>query len=321
MILAETEKPSSRREKKSLRLGVRAHDFGRLAADELAARIAAKGFSCVQLALNKAIAGLDLRAGDLNAELAWKIAGAFARHGVAIEVLGCYINPIHPDLNTRAALLQYFKDHLRFARDFSCGIVALESGSVNADYSPHPANHGEAAFNAMLGSLSELVAEAEKFGVTVGFEAVTSHTVSNAKKMRRVLDAIGSKNLRVVFDAANLLSPENFREQTRIISEALDLLGDDIAVVHAKDFVFENGALKTVPAGRGQLDFAPILEFVRSRQPKVVAQASRLCVSDLQSRLELTGETPVPLLLEEADETAAPQCAEFLRKYFQEIEA
>lgn len=282
---------------KALRLGVRAHDFGRMPADELAARIAAQEFSCVQLALNKAIAGLDLGAGDLNAELARQIGGAFARHGVGIAVLGCYINPIHPDLKTRAALLEFFKDHLRFAREFGCGIVALESGSVNADYSPHPANHGEEAFDAMIESVSELVAEAEMFGVTVGFEAVTSHTVSSAQKMRRVLDAIGSKNLRVVFDAANLLSPENFREESRIIPEALDLLGDDIAVVHAKDFIFENNALKTVPAGRGQMNFAPVLRFVRSKN------------------------CGISVLLEEADETAAPQCAEFLRKHFQEIEA
>jgi len=295
MIPAETTNPPPRSEKNSLRLGVRAHDLGRLPADELAACIAAKGFSRAQLVLNKAIAGLDLRAGDLNEKLAREIGGAFARHGVAIEVLGCYVNPIHPDLKTRAALLEFFKDHLRFARDFGCGIVALESGSVNADYSPHPANHGEAAFQTMLASISELVVEAEKFGMTVGFEAVTSHAVSSAQKMRRVLDAVASKNLRVVFDAANLLSPENSHEQSRIVPTALDLLGGDIAVVHAKDFVFENGALRTVPAGRGELDFSPILQFVRSHQ------------------------SGVSVLLEEAGENAAVDCARFLRQKYDEM--
>ena len=279
----------------ALGLGVRAHDFGCDTAERLAARIAAQGFSGVQLALNKAISGLNLQAGDLTAELAREIGVAFARHGVGIEVLGCYINPIHPDLVTRKKLLAYFKDHLRFARDFGCGIVALESGSVNTDYSPHPANHGEAAFQEMLASISELVAEAERFGVCVGFEAVHCHTVSTAQKMRRVLDNIGSKYLRVVFDAANLLSPESFREQARIVSDSLDLLGDHIAVVHAKDFIFESGALKTVPAGRGELNFAPVLEFVRSQK------------------------SGVSVLLEEAGEQAAPAAAVFLRKQFEEI--
>ena len=292
MILTEPTKPSSCSEKTALRLGVRAHDFGRMAADDLAAHIAKHGFSCVQLALNKAIAGLNLSAGDLNSELAREIGGAFARHGVGIAVLGCYVNPIHPDLAMRRTLLQCFKDHLRFARDFGCGMVALESGSVNADYSPHPANHSEVAFAEMLASLAELVSEGEKFGVAVGFETVTSHTVSSAQKMRRVLDTIRSNHLKVIFDAANLLSAENFLQQARIIPEALELLGTDISVVHAKDFVFENNSMRTVPAGRGQLDFAPILDFVRSQN------------------------CGISVLLEEADETAAPHCAEFLHTQF-----
>ena len=281
------------------RIGVRAHDIGRLPADELAARIAAQGFFGVQLALNKAIAGLNLQPGDLHAELARDIAWAFARHNLGIEVLGCYINPIHPDLKTRSALLGFFKDHLRFARHFGCGIVALESGSVNADYSPHPANHGEAAFQIMLASISALVAAAEKYGVVVGLEAVTCHTVSTPRKMRRVLDEIASDNLRVVLDPVNLLSAENFREQSRIVAEALDLFGDRVAAVHAKDFIFENGALKTVPAGRGQLDYVRLLQLLAETRPP--------------------GETLPPVLLEEADATAADECLNFLKMRMNEV--
>lgn len=148
------------------RIGVRAHDFGRLSADELASRIAARGLTCVQLALNKAIVGLDLKAGDMNPGLAFHVGQAFRRHGVQIAVLGCYINPIHPDPAKRKELLAFFKDHLRYARDFGCGLVGLETGSVNADYSPHPDNQSEAAFQQMLAGIAELVQEAERFGVT-----------------------------------------------------------------------------------------------------------------------------------------------------------
>lgn len=273
-----------------MRLGIRAHDFGKLPAGELAARIAAKKLSCVQLALNKAIAGLDLQPGDLNPGLAFHIGQAFARHGIQIAVLGCYINPIHPDPLTRAALLGWFKEHLRFARDFGCGVVALESGSVNADYSPSAENHGEAAFQAMLASLAELVAEAERFGVIVGFEAVTSHTVSTPQKMRRVLDLIASNNLQVVFDPVNLLSRENHREQRRVVEESLALFGDRIVAVHAKDFVVDAEGWRTVPAGRGQLAYGPLLRHLAARKPHV------------------------SILLEEADEAAVPECADRLAR-------
>lgn len=272
-----------------IRVGVRAHDFGRMPPDELAGRIAAKGLTCVQLALNKAIAGLDLRPGDMNPGLAFDVGQAFLRHGVQIAVLGCYVNPIHPDPAMRRDLLAFFKDHIRYARDFGCGLVGLETGSVNADYSPHPDNQGEAAFQEMLASLSELVAEAERFGVIVGIEAVTSHTVSTPARMRRVLDAIRSNNLQVILDPVNLISVENHLDQDRILRESFDLFGDRVAVIHVKDFTVEGGVYRQVRTGLGQLHTGLLLDLIQRRKPGI------------------------SLLLEEVDEQSVEGCVRALR--------
>ena len=277
-----------------LNLGVRAHDFGRQPVQSLATSIASSGFGCVQLALNKAIAGLNLTPGDLTPELARDLGQAFRWQGVKIAVLGCYINPLHPDTKTRARLLQFFGDHLRVARDFGCPLVALESGSLNADYSPHPANHDEPAFQTLLTSLEPLVVLAEELDVCVGLEAVTTHTVSSANKMRRVLDTLRSRHLKVVLDPVNLLNAGNVSQQQRIVTEAFDLLGPDVAVLHAKDFIPDREGLRTVPAGSGQLDYAPVLRWVRSVRPGI------------------------PILLEEADASVAPARAQYLNQKFKE---
>jgi len=273
-----------------IRIGVRAHDFGCLPADELAAKIAAKQFVCTQLALSKAIAGLTLKPGMLNPGLAYEIGRSFQKHGVQIAVLGCYVNPIHPDLTTRTSLLRLFKDHLRYARDCGNGLVALETGSVNADYTPHPENHGEAAFQQSLASIAELVEEAEHCGVIVGIEAVASHVVSSPRKMRRMLDAVASNNLQVVFDPVNLLSLENHHAQERVIGESLELFGDQIAVIHAKDFVIEDGRINFVRAGLGKLRHDLVMEFVIKQKPGV------------------------SILLEDANEQTAQDSREFLRQ-------
>ncbi len=252
-----------------IRIGVRAHDFGCLPAGELAAKIAAQNLVCAQLALGKAIAGLNLKPGLLNPGLAFAIGEAFRQHGVQIAVLGCYVNPIHPDPATRKALLGLFKEHLRYARDFGNGLVALETGSLNADYSPHPDNHSEAAFQQTLASLAELAAEAENFGVIVGIEAVASHVVSTPQKMRRMLDAVASNNLQVVFDPVNLLSVENFHAQERVIGEAFELFGERIAIIHAKDFVVENGQLRSASAGRGKLRHDLVMKFAVEEKPGI----------------------------------------------------
>jgi len=273
-----------------IRIGVRAHDFGCLPAGELAAKIAAKQLVCAQLAPGKAIAGLNMKPGVLNPGLAFDIGRPFREHGVQIAVLGCYVNPIHPDPTTRKSLLGLFKEHLRYARDFGSGLVALETGSVNADYSPHPENHGEAAFQQSLASIAELVAEAERFGVIVGIEAVASHVVSTPQKMRRMLDSVASNNLQVVFDPVNLLSPDNYHEQERIIGESLELFGDRIAVIHAKDFVVENGQFRSVPAGLGKLRHDLVMKFAVAQKPGI------------------------SILLEETNEQAAQESRQFLRQ-------
>jgi sugar phosphate isomerase/epimerase len=280
-----------------LRIGVRAHDFGCLPARELAQKIAAKRLVCAQLAPGKAIAGLNLKSGVLNPGLAFEIGSAFRDHGVQISVLGCYVNPIYPDPAVRISLLGLFKEHLRHARDFGNGLVALETGSLNADYSPHPENHSESAFQQSLASIAELVEEAEHFGVSVGIEAVASHVVSTPQKMRRMLDSIASNNLQVVFDSVNLLSLGNVQEQERVIGESLDLFGDRIAVIHAKDFVVDDGQLRTVTAGQGKLRHDLVMKFAVRQKPGI------------------------SILLEETNEVAAGESRRFLQQMAERLEA
>lgn len=273
------------------RLGIRAHDIGRFSPDELACRVAAEGLDCVQLALGKAIAGIEIGLGVVQSNLATSIGNSFAKHGVGIEVLGCYINPIHPDEMQRVMMLDLFKEHLRHARGFGCSIVALESGSMNSDYSPHRDNQGEAAFQLLLANLNELVCEAEQYGVVVGIEAVTDHVISNPVRMKRLLDAIPSPHLKVVYDAVNLLSVGNCMNQHEIMGCSLDLFGDRIAVVHLKDFRVTDGRLEVCPAGLGMLDFDRLFSGL----------------SDLVS--------PVSMMLEETTGGHIPSSVGFIRNF------
>ena len=272
----------------ALRLGARAHDLGQLPADDLARLAAGLGLSGVQLAVNKALPGPDRTASDLTPAFARDLRDAFARHHVRIDVLGCYINPLHPDPATRAALHAWFRAHLRLARDIGCPVVALETGSLHADYSPHPDNHGEAAFLELVRSLAPLVEAAEWNGVTLGIEAVTVHTVFNPARMRRLLDTLASPRARVVLDPVNLLHPGNAAHPDDVLRDALDQLGNEIVVVHAKDFVRDGDSLRTVPAGSGELDYGPLLRWL------------------------VTCGRDVPLLLEETGPDVIPACRAFL---------
>lgn len=269
-----------------MKIGCRAHDFGRRPPEELARAIAAHQLTCVQLAPSKAFPDIDWRMGELTPAVATRAATAFSACGVEISVLGCYVNPIHPDPDTRRLLLDIFKEHLRVARDFGCGVVALETGSLNADYTPHPENHTEAAFQKMVLSISALVEAAEQADVCVGVEAVTTHTVWSPSQMRKLLDCIASDHIGVVFDPVNYLDAGNWRSQEHIFKEAFDLYGDRIVAVHAKDFCMDSQALKPVALGQdGLLDLESAFPRLLRQRPDLPVLLEEISVQSAEISL------------------------------------
>ncbi|MCX7708451.1 MAG: sugar phosphate isomerase/epimerase [Clostridia bacterium] len=250
-----------------MRLGVRAHDFGKLPVEELAKKISQKGFRCIQLALSKSIAGLEAGLGRLNPGMAYHIGKTFDRYGIQIAVLGCYINPVHPDKEERRLQIERFKEHIRYARDFGCSVIATETGSLNADFSFHPENHGKNAFRILLESVKELVEEAEKFGVFVGIEGVTRYVTQSPERVARVLQEIQSNHLQIVFDPVNLISIENYENQEKVICDSFDMFGDRIVALHAKDFVIEEQVVRSVQAGKGLLNYELLFGLLKQRKP------------------------------------------------------
>lgn len=274
-------------------IGARAHDFGKLPVDELADKIQKKNISYIQLALSKAIEGIDDASGILNPGLASYCRDTFHKRNIKISVLGCYLNYIHPDPEQRRKNIESFKEHIRFARDFGCSVVGTETGSVNADYSYSDENKSDSAFEMLYESLKELVEEAEKFGVFVGIEGVTDHVIATPKRMKQMVDRINSNNLQVIFDPVNLLCIDNYEYQDDIINESFDLFGDKIVIIHAKDFVVENGVFKETAPGTGSLNYNLLSRLIKQRKPYV------------------------EILMEETNESSISASADYIRKYFE----
>jgi L-ribulose-5-phosphate 3-epimerase len=249
-----------------MNIGIRAHDIENLPLGELVQEIAGKGLTSVQLALSKSLEGVT-ESGSLSPGLARYVASAFSKHNVQIAVLGCYFNMIHPDLVERKKGLERFKEHIRYARDFGCSIVATETGNVNAEIFYTEENFKEEPFLEVVESVRELVKEAEKFGVIVGVEAGVNHPVYSPKVMKRLLDSIDSNNLQVILDPVNLLSIDTYQNQEEIFQEAMDLFGDRVVILHAKDFIIENNQLVPTAVGKGLLNYEYILNEVKKKKP------------------------------------------------------
>jgi len=249
-------------------IGIRAHDMEGLPLEQLTKAIAAKGLTSVQLALGKSFSKFfDTGTGSLSPGYAHQISRAFHKNDIQIAVLGCYINMIHPDVKERRNALDRFKEHIRFARSFDCSIVGTETGNVNADIVYTEDNFGEAPYQNVLESVTELVEEAEKFGVIVGIEGGINHPIHTPKRMKRLLDDIQSNNLQVIFDPANYLTPENYTQQKDVYEEAFELFGDRIVIMHAKDIIVKENLIQMVPVGTGLLNYDAVFKYIKQKKP------------------------------------------------------
>jgi sugar phosphate isomerase/epimerase len=126
----------------------------------------------------------------------------------------------------------------------------------------HPTNNAPDAWRDLLGSMREAVAIAEEHNIIVAFEPEVTNVVDTASKARRLLDEIPSAHLKVVMDPANLFHEGELSRMGEILDEAFELLGDDIAIAHAKD-VFRDGEAGRAAPGRGLLDYERYLHLLQ----------------------------------------------------------
>ena len=260
-----------------MQLGIRLHDVNASLTPEFqtmecrAQKAREEGFSCVHLALSKVIEGVNFDDCALNEGLAMYTKRVFQSQGLDVAVLGCYLNLAHPEPEKLREIQSLYYGHIRVAALLGAGVVGTETGAPNADYKMDANTHTQAALDTFIRGLAPVVECAEHYGVTVAIEPVWNHIVYDADRAVQVLKAIGSHNLRIILDPVNLLYTGNVKERERVIGDAIEKLGDHVAVVHLKDFTCNGDRLNSIAAGTGEMDYTQILRFMKARKPYIQA--------------------------------------------------
>ena len=116
------------------------------------------------------------------------------------------------------------------------------------------------AYERVLTSMTELVAEAEKYNVCIGIEGVHCFVINTPQKLKRLIDDLDSDNVKVIFDIGGYLTPDTYINQDKIISDMFELLADKICVLHIKDYIIENGKFKGVIPTKGIINYKLIVD-------------------------------------------------------------
>ena len=249
-----------------MQLGIRLHDIKKAPLPERLKIAEEQGFACGHLALSKVISEYPVDDGALTPGYALYLKRLFEKYHLDIAVLGCYLNLANPNPESLAKITRRYLAHIRFASLLGVGVVGTETGAVNEEYRFEEKNHSDEALEIFIRNVKPVVEYAEKMGVIFAIEPVYKHIVCNPIRAREVLDKIGSPNLQIIFDPVNLLDSCNYRDRDAIIEEAIDLLGEDIAMIHIKDFVVQDGELVSVAAGTGEMDYGKIIRFIKERK-------------------------------------------------------
>ncbi len=219
------------------------------------------GYDCAQF--NMACCGLPAMPDAIANETIMAIEEAVKTSGVKLVALSGTYNMIHPDKTVRSEGLRRLQVLLEAARKLNTPLVTLCTGTRDAEdqWRHHPDNAAPEAWSDLIREMERAVSMAELLGVDLGIEPEQANVVTSAGDAKKLIDAIGSKRIRIVLDPANLFEVADRLQAQRIIAEAIDVLGPAIAMAHAKDR-HPDGSFAT--AGTGVVDFADFVARLKA---------------------------------------------------------
>jgi len=264
-----------------MKIGLRAHDYGKLPVEELLKRIKNDGFQTIQLAIPKAIVGVKSYY-EVDDTLLQYIANTCKKYDIEIAVLGCYINPALMDENMRRKEIDVFLRTMEYVKPIGASFIGTETTHFT-----YAEARREEVFNTLVRSVAKMVEKAEHLQVDIGIEPVASHTLNTPELTKKLLDTIQSDRLKIIFDPVNLLTIHNIKTQEQLWERCFEGFGEKICALHMKGIkVNQEGLLEKTSLKQGEVDFSKIIHWIEQYKPGISLLREEISPSEAQSDRE-----------------------------------
>ena len=150
-----------------------------------------------------------------------------------------------------------------YARQLGANVIGTET----TNFRDTDESERSVRFGYLVDSIGQMVEAAERYGVIVGVEPVSVHTLNTPELTARLLDIIASDNLQIIFDPVNLITLENIEHQDDLLDRCFDAFGDRIVALHCKDVKVENGELRRTVLGEGWLNYNKLMGWLKENRP------------------------------------------------------
>ena len=185
---------------------------------------------------------------------------------ITISALSGTYNMIDPDVGKRHAGLRMLRSVAEKCAPMRTSVITLCTGSRDPQsmWRAHPDNNTPEAWRDLVESMKQALAVAEEYDVVLALEPEVANVIDSAQKARRLLDEMQSPYLKVCMDGANIFHKGELPKMREILDEAFALLGEDIALAHAKD-LDTDGQAGHLAAGTGLLDYDQYLGLLKEK--------------------------------------------------------
>ncbi len=263
-------------------VGVRLHDLPEGSVERRILMAGELGFTCIQLPSKVVYKSYGIDRGGLDEKLAARLSDVLDEAGIHVAVFGCYKNLATPDGAQLADNLEEYRACAHFAALLGGCPVGTETGRPNAANKVADDRFTPAALDAFCAGLAQACAAVAEEGVSLLIEPGWNEVVNTPECCREVFDRITAPDLGVIYDPVSLLHPTVAADAPAVVARMLDLCGDRIRVLHAKDYELvgnedsdgwcDGSGSRLVCHGAGEtgaFDFSQLAAWARANRPGI----------------------------------------------------
>lgn len=213
---------------------------------------------------NLSNAGMPTLPEYLDEEKIEEIKNITDGYNIKLEALSGTFNMIDPDEDARKKGCSQFEIQCKIARMLDIPMVSLCTGTKNLDdkWLWHDDNLKQSSWDDLLRSTEIILKHAQDNNIILGVEPEIGNIINTPLMARKYLDKIGSPNIKIIMDGANIFLKDQVEDMKNVLKEAFEILGKDIVSAHAKDFYYDED-IEFVAAGQGSLDFDYYLTLLK----------------------------------------------------------